>query len=153
MVREHRDLPTHQDYQYSPRAGAADAMNPPISPHEFDALFYTCRFPCTWPIPHDCILPPTGVRHLERIPKRRRCFESDQTSPVWGLEAVFAVSSAYVFVYHCIMVAGPFAFFAWWLRVHPDDLQNASVPVTVVLGALSLFWSSAGILTSKSKYG
>lgn len=99
------------------------------------------------------MLPPTGVRHLKRIPNRQRCFESDQTSPVWGLSAIFAVSSTHVLIYHCIMVAGPFAFFAWWLRVYPDDLQNASVPVTVVLGALSLFWSGSGILTRQRKYG
>lgn len=150
MVREHRDLPTNQDYQYSPRAGAPGARNPPISPHLFEALFYACCFPCTWPIPHDCVPPPIGVANLERIPKRTRCFERDQTSPIWGLEAVFAVSLAYVFIYHCVVVAGPFAFFGW-LRAHPYDIQNASIPVTIVLGTLSLFWSGAGILTTSIK--
>jgi hypothetical protein len=89
--------------------------------------------------------------HLERIPKRTRCFDGDKSSPIWGLEAVFAVSFAYVFTYHFVMVAGPFAFFAWWLKVHPDDLQNASIPLAIVLGALSLFWSGAGILTSNNE--
>lgn len=149
MVREHKDLPTHVDYQYSPRAGAPNARNPPISRHAFKTLFYTCHFPCTWPIPHDCMPPLAGASHLGRIPKRTKGFQSDQTSPVWGLETVFAVSSTYVFVYHCIIVAGPFAFFWFWLKAHPDDLQNASTPLAIVIGALSLFWSSAGILTSR----
>lgn len=64
-----------------------------------------------------------------------------------GLPIVFAVSFAYVCIYHFIVLAGPFAFFAWWLTAHSEDWQNASVPMTVVLGALSLFWASAGILT------
>jgi hypothetical protein len=94
-------------------------------------------------------MPPLGGdKNLKRIPRRKICFEMDSTSPIWGLEAVFAVSFAYVFVYHCVMLAGPFAFFTWWLKAHPDDFQNASIPATVVLGALSLFWSGAGILTS-----
>lgn len=150
MVHEYRDLPTQQDYQYSPHAGTTNVKNPPISPHLFQALFYTCQFPCNWPIPHDCLQPPTGAKNIERIPKRVKCFERDQTSPIWGLEAVFAVSPARVLIYHCIMVAGPFAFFGWWLKAHPDDLQNASIPVTIVLGVLSLFWSGSGILTSRS---
>src|SRR5579871_716724 len=140
MVREHKDLLTDKVYDYSPRSGDPSAKNPPISPHLFHALFYTCFSPCNWPIAHDCLAPPSGDEILHRIPKRNRCFKNDQTSPIWGLETVFAVSFAYVFVYHCVMVAGPFAFFGWWLIAHPYDLQNASIPVTVVLGALSLFW-------------
>lgn len=133
MVREYRGLQTDNSYKYSPRPGDIGARNPPISPHLFQALFYTCCSPCNWQIPHDCMLPPGGDKYLKRIPRRNRCFEKDATSPIWGLEAVFAVSFAYVFVYHCVMVAGPFAFFWWWLQVHPNDLQNASIP-----GALSL---------------
>jgi hypothetical protein len=152
MVREHEELPTHQDYQYNPRAGATGAKNPPISPHLFEALFYSCRFPCAWPIPHDCMHAPTGVKNLERIPKRKRCFERDQTSPIWGLETVFAVSFAYVLMYHCVIVAGPFGFFVWWIKVHPGDLQDASIPLAIVLGALSLFWSGAGILTGRKRH-
>jgi hypothetical protein len=148
MVREYKDLPTDQEYRYSPRAGSADARNPPFSPHLFDVLFYTCQLPCTWPLPHQCISPPTSVVHIQRIPKRARCFQKDQTSPIWGLEAKYAVSFAYVLTYHCVIVAGPFAVFALWLKYHPGDLQDASIPLTAVLGTLSLFWSGAGILTS-----
>lgn len=151
LVREHKDLPTRQDYQYNPRAGSADARNPPISPHAFKALLYACNVPCTWPIPHDCMPPPTSVIYLGQIPKRQRSFETDQTSPVWGFETVFSPSLTHIFAYHCAMVLGPFAFWVWWLKNHPDDLQTASVPTTIVLAALSLFWSSAGILTNRSR--
>lgn len=147
MVRDYRELPTHQDYQYRPRAPAA--QNPPFGPHLFQALFYTCSSPCTWLIPHDCIPPPAGNSHLERIPKRRQSFERDLASPIWGFEAVYAVSLAYVLAYHFIILAGPFAFWGLWLKLHPDDLQNATVPMTIVLAGLSLFWSGAGILTSR----
>jgi hypothetical protein len=152
MVREHKDLPTNVVYDYSPRVGQPEARNPPIDRDLFHALFYTCPSPCKWPLPHDCMQPPNGDQHLQRIPKRLHCFQNDQTSPIWGLETVFAVSFAYVFIYHLLMIAVPFGIFGWWIASHPGgDLQNASVPVTIALGALSLFWSGAGILTSGSK--
>lgn len=151
VVRDHKDLPLLQEYLYKPRAPAADARNPPISPHLFQALFYTCPSPCTWRIPHECIQAPPGSMHLERIPKRSKSFERDMDSPIWGFEAVFAVSHIYVLAYHCIMVTGPLIFWVWWLNIHPGDLQNASIPMTIILACLSLFWSSAGILTNRSR--
>ncbi|KAL7911036.1 hypothetical protein GGI35DRAFT_332667 [Trichoderma velutinum] len=151
MVREHRDLPSDKDYHYDPRAGERDVRNPPISPHHFQTLFYACRSPCTWPFPHDCIPLIANTVNLARIPKRTREFERDQSSPIWGFETVFAVSFSYVLAYHLVMVAGPFIFWGVWLKFHPDDLQNASVPITVVIGGLSLFWSGAGILTSRER--
>lgn len=75
----------------------------------------------------------------------------DQHSPIWGFEGIFGVSFAYVLAYHCVIVAGPFAFWIWWLRVHENDWQNAAIPATVAVGALSVFWSGAGILTSGSR--
>lgn len=152
MIRDHRDLPDHQDYLYKPRVGSSGAKNPPISRHIFQALFYACHSPCSLLMPHDCMQPPAGEYHIDRIPKRTKCFEKDQTSPIWGLETVFAVSFAYVLAYHCLMMIGPFAFFGLWLKIHPTDFQDASIPVVIVLGALSLFWSGAGILTSTWNY-
>ncbi|KAL6696124.1 hypothetical protein J3F84DRAFT_373091 [Trichoderma pleuroticola] len=151
MVREYRELPSDKDYHYDPRAGEQDVRNPPISPHHFQTLFYACQSPCTWPFPHDCIPLVANTVNLARIPKRTREFERDQSSPIWGFETVFAVSFSYVIAYHLVMVPGPFIFWGLWLKFHPDDLQNASVPITVVIGALSLFWSGAGILTSQER--
>ncbi|PKY03849.1 hypothetical protein P168DRAFT_170710 [Aspergillus campestris IBT 28561] len=151
LVRQYSDLPTDEVYLYNPRAGAPDVTNPPVPAHPFDNLFYACPVPCTWHNLHSCRPALSGAEFMQRIPRRTICFERDQESPVWGLEAKFAVSALCITIYHCIMLAGPFAFFAWWLRHHPGDLQNASVPATIALGALSLFWSIAGILTSHGK--
>ena len=148
MVHEYRDLPKHQDYKYTPRAGDPDARNPPLSPHLFEVLYYTCPIPCKRWVPHNCSSPPNGSTTMARFPKREKCFQRDQTSPIWGIEAVFAVSAAHVIAYHVILVAGPFAFFGWWVGARPGDLQNASVPATLACGALSLLWMISGILTS-----
>jgi hypothetical protein len=55
--------------------------------------------------------------------------------------------------YHILILALPFGFWGWWQATHPGDLQNASVPVTVVLTMLSLFWGTNGILTQGRKLG
>ena len=63
------------------------------------------------------------------------------------------ISAAYVAFYHLLILALPFGFWGWWQATHPGDLQNASVPVTVVLTMLSLFWGTNGILTQGRKLG
>lgn len=73
----------------------------------------------------------------------------EEGSPIWGFEAVYSVSWRHVAFYHFMMVFGPLVFWLCWLKTHPGDWQDAAVPITVVLGALSLFWSAAGILTAK----
>lgn len=65
----------------------------------------------------------------------------------WGLEARHTISALYVLMYHVLILAGPFGFWAWWAKEHPGDLQNGSVPMAIVLALLSLFWSTNGILT------
>lgn len=149
MVREYRDLPRDQEYQYRPRAGDPDARNPPLSPHFFGVLYYACPVPCTKWIPHECSSPPNGDSAVTRLPKRTRGFQRDQTSQIWGLEAVLGVSAVHVIAYHIILVAGPFALFGWWVSTHPGDLQNAIVPSTIAGGAISFLWMISGILTSK----
>jgi hypothetical protein len=149
MAREYRDLPVDADYSYMPRGESA--KNPPLSTHLFTALFYSCDLNCQRLTPHDCIKPSTDTRCLQRIPKRKDPFDTDMTIEIWGLGAVHSVSFAYVCTYHIFIVAAPFAFFIWWIETIPGDLQNASVPVTVVFGLLSLFWSGAGILTSRKE--
>jgi len=149
MVPEYQDLPKHQDYQYNPRAGDPDARNPPLSPHLFEALYYTCPMPCTRWYPHNCFPLPNSTTIVARFPKRVKSFQKDKTSPIWGLEAVFAISAAHVITYHLILVAGPFAFFGCWAWAHPGDLQNASVPATIAIGAVSLLWMISGILTGR----
>lgn len=85
---------------------------------------------------------------LKRIPKRIYEVETktDEREFVWGLQAQHVVSFLRVLFYHCLILSGPLGFWAWWLVKHPGDLQSAAVPVTSILGLLSLFWSTAGIL-------
>jgi hypothetical protein len=71
----------------------------------------------------------------------------EEKSYAWGLEARHEISSIYVAFYHLLILALPFSFWGWWQTTHPGDLQNASVPVTVVLAMISLFWGTNGILT------
>lgn len=60
--------------------------------------------------------------------------------PVWGLEGVYAPSALRVFLYHLLIVVWPIAFWIWWQVNHPEDYQNAAVPITATLGLVSLFW-------------
>ncbi|CAI6058733.1 unnamed protein product, partial [Clonostachys chloroleuca] len=151
MTSEERELPSDVTYEYAPRNGSQGAKNPPISKHMFQTIWYACKPMCKKPsFLHDCMEVPNGVGNIKRIPKRGRSFENDQTPEIWGLEAVLAVSFAYVAFYHILFVVGPTVFWVWWLANHPNDWQNAAVPATAVLACLSLFWSGAGILTQKS---
>lgn len=43
------------------------------------------------------------------------------------------ISVTYVAIYYFIIFLLPFSIWGWWIKKHPDDLQGASVPVTVVL--------------------
>ena len=64
----------------------------------------------------------------------------------WGLQAQHVISLAHVLLDHVLILVGTFGFWAWWNVRHPNDLQNAAAPLTVVTALLSLFWASAGIL-------
>ncbi|KAK8087878.1 hypothetical protein PG997_002839 [Apiospora hydei] len=75
MVRDHSDLPTHDEYR-------------------FDVLFNACDIGCNRVLPHDCFQPPGGMDQLERIPKRLRSFQRDMTVEIWGLSTVHDVSFA-----------------------------------------------------------
>jgi len=97
---------------------------------------------------HRCQKVPDRDFALKRIPKRKSEVESkiNGREEVWGLQAQHAISFVRVLVYHCLILGGPIAFWAWWLVKHPGDLQSAAVPLSTCLTLLSLFWSSAGIL-------
>lgn len=66
----------------------------------------------------------------------------------WGVIAKEEPYMIILVIYHLVMFAGPFGFWAWWLTSqHAQtgvwDLQNAAVPATVVGVLVSLFWSAA----------
>ncbi|KAF2804373.1 HET-domain-containing protein [Mytilinidion resinicola] len=156
VIRDRKDLPSGVDYEYDPRPPRA--TNPPISRHEFAMHLNACDQPCpwSWSYFHECMPQLNTLTSITSIPKKRKQFNTTTTSSTftppadafaWGLEARHSISALYVVIYHVLIVAGPFAFWAWWMTRHPGDMQNASIPTTIVLGLLSLFWCTNGILT------
>lgn len=134
------------NYEYKPRPPHAE--DPPISPHEFELAFSSCASPCVFAAFHDCVEAPNGDFAIERIPKRKSALQlgTGTVEFAWGIQAQYAVSLVNLVVYHFLILAGTFALWAWWQIRHPDDMQNAAVPLTTVTVLLSMFWSSAGLL-------
>jgi hypothetical protein len=106
---------------------------------------------------HDCLPRLNTKRAIKRIPKKKSPFDTsstdDEKAYAWGLEARHEISAIYVLFYHLLILALPFGFWGWWQATHPGDVQNASIPVTVALTMLSLFWGTNGILTQGRKLG
>lgn len=73
----------------------------------------------------------------------------DGQESVLALRAVEHISAAAVFFFHLTILVSVFCFWIWWQYMHPDDLQNAAVPITIVLLLVSLFWASPGVLNSQ----
>jgi hypothetical protein len=146
IIRHSKSLPEDITYEYRPRPPAAE--NPPILPHEFELAFSACSSKCPFSAIHDCVEPPTGTFAVERIPKRKSKIEiySNNLEYAWGIQAQHAISFLRMVLYHVLIFASTFGFWAWWLLTHPNDLQNAAVLLTTVAVFLSLFWSSAGVL-------
>lgn len=152
VIRDRKDLPTDKEYVYTPRPPTA--TNPPISLHEFQVRLNACEASCPWRwfVLHECIPQLDTCTSIICFPKTRHkalttSSPVQPTDVAWGLEAKHRISAAYVFIYHVLIVAGPFAVFGWWMSVHTGDQQNAGVPIIIVLSLLSLFWSTNGILT------
>jgi hypothetical protein len=149
---EDPELPTNFDeYMYNPKAPPiGEAKNPLISRHKA-SKFLNCDNPCRWRLLHTCVPDLVNRRVIERVPRKKSVFETDKDNSAehqaWGLTIRFEVSARYVAFYLFFILTFPFALWGWWQATHPDDLQNASVPVTVVLGLFSLFWGMNGILT------
>jgi hypothetical protein len=62
----------------------------------------------------------------------------------WGLEADYAVSFAFVVVYHLVPLFAALGFWIYWLIRFPDDWQNAAVPMLTVLALYAVLWTSFG---------
>jgi hypothetical protein len=58
----------------------------------------------------------------------------------WGLEADYAMSFAFIAVYHLVPLLGALAFWIYWLIKFPGDWQNAAVPVLTVLAMFAVLW-------------
>ena len=100
---------------------------------------------------HDCACPDADFKRLvSALPKRDTEFKinspSDDEDFVWGIHARYVVSALYVFSIHMAILAITLGVWIWWQKKHPDDLQGASVPLTVAGICMSTFWASTGIL-------
>ncbi|KAF4424233.1 hypothetical protein F53441_14240 [Fusarium austroafricanum] len=143
-----QDLPkaNDMDYDYTPKPPLASI--PPVHPHIFEAAFNSCtKGKCGNPFPfHDCYEFEETV-YIKRIPKKKTPLASGVNHvPIWGLEARHCISSFHVILYHLLILVPPFALWGWWMKRHPDDIQSASVPITIVLAMISMFWSATGIV-------
>lgn len=146
IIFHSKSLPEDIIYEYRPRPPSAE--NPPILPHEFKLAFSACSSNCLLSTLHDCVDPPIGKFAVERIPKRKSMihFSTNNLEYAWGIQAQHAISALRMLVYHLLIFASTFGFWAWWLVFHPNDLQNAAVPLTTIAVFLSLFWGAAGVL-------
>ncbi|KAF5663007.1 hypothetical protein FCIRC_11315 [Fusarium circinatum] len=143
-----QDLPkaSDLDYDYTPKPPQASI--PPVHPHVFEAAFnsYTggkCRNPSPF---HDCY-EFEETTYIKRIPKKKTPLSPGTIGiPIWGLEARHCISCFHVIIYHLLILVPPFVLWGWWMSRHPDDIQSASVPMTVVLAMISMFWSATGIM-------
>jgi hypothetical protein len=67
------------------------------------------------------------------------------TEPVlFGIQANYMLSLARMIMYHVIPILSGFAFWVYWLKHHPSDLQNASVPVFTIGMLLGTSWALLG---------
>lgn len=141
------DLPVDPLYEYAPKPPMTEL--PHIYPHEFQmALLPHCKESCLLSSFHDCVELRSGTTILRRIPKRKQPLQLkvNDLEEAWGLNAHHTPHFLRVFLYHCLVLAGTFAFWTWWLVTHPNDLQNASVPFTSAAAIIALFWSSLATL-------
>jgi hypothetical protein len=155
------DLPLDElDYSYAPRP--PDPLAPAIDRHMWEmALLRPCSNRtfcgidltfCPLSLFHDCIepLPLDSSVFLPKIPQKHSewLLKTPETDYAWGIQTKEEPYFILLVCYHLLIFAGPFVFWAWWLSYeHAQtgiwDLQNASVPATIVGVLLSLFWSVA----------
>ena len=122
------NLPVDPAYVYAPRPPGPHE-DPPISAHEFNRRFYTT------------LCNPCGRSEaVTRIPKRSQRFQTnlhvDGREDMWGLHVELCPSFFRVLLWQIAVTAGGWALMAWWLVHHKNDLQGASVPVTIIMTAL-----------------
>lgn len=139
--------PVMVEYDYSPRP--VESI-PPIGPHEFYKRFHACYDPQhqSWlPFRHIFCFHPSGHNRerLGCLPKRELNIieDSDQLEIFWGIYAREQPSFTGMLIYNIIFAAPCVMFVFMWLfgLGNTADLQNATVPITVTVGGLSVFWS------------
>lgn len=136
-------------YEYDPRPPRA--KNPLIDRKLFSICLKACDSDCSWsllpPFLHKCHPLPHNSHRWKRIPSKKGAFNaslSQSGGVAFGIEADCALSFAILFIYHIFFIFSAFGFWIYWLKNHPDDLQNASVPTFTVLSLIGAFWGLLG---------
>jgi hypothetical protein len=144
------------EYDYNPRPPTI--KNPPIDAACFSVLLRACDSNCYWSLLpfglHNCRHIPTENHYVARIPQKKGTYNdvsqfyahfSSMTSRVaFGINAAYSISHSRVFVYHFVLILSGFVFWIYWLKTHPSDLQNASVPLFTIIMLLGTFWTLYG---------
>lgn len=147
------ELPSDHDdqYQYRPRP----TYSAPVTKHMFRHYFYGCydsdtiahRLHTCLPLVPTCRIRNPAAEILDCFPKRDRkvatSAQSDKIEVCYGLVARECRSFFRVVLYLCLIMAPAFWFiFAWLFEFgNTSDLQDATVPITLMLTATSILWA------------
>ncbi|PKY04628.1 hypothetical protein P168DRAFT_136900 [Aspergillus campestris IBT 28561] len=138
-------FPSHgnTEYEYLPRP--IDNI-PPISEHAFWCKFYACHKPRPYHLHHKCNQRRSHSNEmLKSLPKKKTELEEggDKREYFWGIYACENISIRWIIFYNFLCVSPLLAFFVAWIipQEHGTDLQNPSIPLSMMCSMLSLFWS------------
>lgn len=144
--------PDHDDeYHYRPRP----TKTPPVARHMFQHYFYGCYESDTLshhlhkylPVPSKCRIRNPAGELLDFFPKRDRpvatASQSEKVEVCYGIAARECRSFFRVVVYLCLIMSPAIWFVFAWLFMWGDrgDLQDATIPMTLVLAMLSILWA------------
>lgn len=120
------------EYEFDPKPPVIPYLHPPICEDEWiERIYYGKRT--------------NGRREaLTRLPLRTKRHQVkihvNGREYFWGLHAQLRPAAAVVIGWMVFILGGAFIFTPVWLSSHPGDLQNATVPVMVLIAALALLW-------------
>jgi hypothetical protein len=120
---------------------------PPIGRHQFYDRFHACHNPRRiFHFHHRCRNFNKCARDLLKLfPKCKSTLieDSDKQEAFWGIVAREQPSVFRLLLYNFACASPCIIFFFMWLFQwgHSGDLQNASVPLSIMVASLSVFWS------------
>lgn len=141
----------YNEYHFNPRG----MTRPPITVHQFNQLFYDCYDENTlkhflhsfWPLSNCRVVNHLSEELLDYMPKRDREVRPEaqvtRVENFWGIVAREERSAFRVLIYMLMsLVPSTWFIFAWLFSWgHSEDLQGATVPITISLAALSMVWA------------
>jgi hypothetical protein len=130
LGKVYNEMPEDESYIYVPKPAPRPYIAP-MTVEEWEKRFSGC-------------VKARGLNDaFQRMPKRNCRFQLSthfSREYMWGLHAHCRISAIMVLLWQFFITSGGWCFAAWWLKDHPGDLQNAAVPVTLIIGAVMLLW-------------